>query len=419
MARWQRLKWLARRGLLLALMALLLSEEAPPLVGFDARLDALVRGQRFDFITWDLGAIAAKSWMSMLGTPAYLTEAQRKQIVLDYLRLVGRIDELSSRIEAIYASPQTSHPESASADLRRELAALKADRARRQPLVEAIIQEQITSVLADEGFGWFGQVFPPVAFHFTALPMQLVISPRNVIRYQAQASLTAGLPVEQQAALEEDVDRGLNVSSLVVPLGGLALYPAMLLDGSSLEYTIKDAAHEWTHHWLLLRPLGWNYDRSSETRTINETTASLVGNEVGAEVIARYYPEFAPKNADPLPSTASPPETAPPAFDYRAEMHTTRVTADRLLAEGQIDAAEAYMEARRRLFVEHGYLIRKLNQAYFAFYGAYADQPGERGEDPIGPAVVRLRARSPSLRAFLDTIAPITTLAELQRLAPP
>jgi len=406
MARWQRLKWLARRGLLLALVALLLSGEAPPLAGFDARLDALVRSQRFDFITWDLGAIAAKLRASMLDAPAYLTEAQRKQVILDYLHLVRRIDELSSRIEAIYANPQTSHPENDSADLRRELAALKADKARRQPLVEAIIQEQIASVLADEGFGWFGQVFPPVAFHFTALPMQLIISPRNVIRYQTQASLTAGLPVEQQAALEEAVDRGLDVSSLVVPLGGLALYPAMLLDSSSLEYTIKDAAHEWTHHWLLLRPLGWNYDRSSETRTINETAATLVGNEVGTEVIARYYPEFAPKNVilsdsdgptppDPLPPAASPSEPAPPAFDYRAEMHTTRVTADRLLAEGQIDAAEAYMEARRRFFVEHGYLIRKLNQAYFAFYGAYADQPGERGEDPIGPAVVRLRARSP------------------------
>ena len=46
------------------------------------------------------------------------------------------------------------------------------------------------------------------------------------------------------------------------------------------------------------------------------------------------------------------------------------------------------MEQRRQLFVENGYYIRKLNQAYFAFYGAYADVPGgAAGEDPVGPAV--------------------------------
>jgi len=60
-------------------------------------------------------------------------------------------------------------------------------------------------------------------------------------------------------------------------------------------------------------------------------------------------------------------------------------------------------------------LIRKLNQAYFAFHGAYADEPGAAGEDPVGPAVKRLRDRSPSLLAFLETIAPMTSFDELKR----
>jgi hypothetical protein len=72
------------------------------------------------------------------------------------------------------------------------------------------------------------------------------------------------------------------------------------------------------------------------------------------------------------------------------------------------------MEARRVLFVEHGYRIRKLNQAYFAFYGAYADTPGAAGEDPVGPAVVALREQSPSLHEFLQRVAPITSFAALQ-----
>ena len=73
------------------------------------------------------------------------------------------------------------------------------------------------------------------------------------------------------------------------------------------------------------------------------------------------------------------------------------------------------MRQRRTVFADHGYLIRKLNQAYFAFNGAYADEPGAAGEDPVGPAVRRLRDRSPSLRAFLDTMAPMTTFDELVR----
>ncbi len=51
------------------------------------------------------------------------------------------------------------------------------------------------------------------------------------------------------------------------------------------------------------------------------------------------------------------------------------------------------MELRRQVFVDHGYIIRKLNQAYFAFYGAYADSPvSAAGEDPVGEAVRELRA---------------------------
>ena len=97
-------------------------------------------------------------------------------------------------------------------------------------------------------------------------------------------------------------------------------------------------------------------------------------------------------------------------------MRTTRLHVDELLAQGQIEEAEAYMEARRQIFWENGYLIRKINQAYFAFHGAYADKPGAPGADPVGPAVLALRARSSSLKEFLDAMAPLTSFAELGEL---
>ena len=96
-------------------------------------------------------------------------------------------------------------------------------------------------------------------------------------------------------------------------------------------------------------------------------------------------------------------------------MHETRVTADELLAEGKIEEAEAYMEARREIFWQNGYAIRKLNQAYFAFYGAYADVPGgPAGEDPVGPAVRALRAQSDSLADFVNRISWMTSFEQLQ-----
>jgi len=84
---------------------------------------------------------------------------------------------------------------------------------------------------------------------------------------------------------------------------------------------------------------------------------------------------------------------------------------DDLLAQGKIKEAEEYMENRRRFFWENGYQLRRLNQAYFAFYGAYNDVPGggAAGQDPVGPAVQDLRKYSPSLVDFLNRIAWVTS----------
>jgi hypothetical protein len=97
-------------------------------------------------------------------------------------------------------------------------------------------------------------------------------------------------------------------------------------------------------------------------------------------------------------------------------MRLTRVRADELLAQGKIEEAEAYMEQRRRFFWENGYHIRRLNQAYFAFYGAYNAAPGggASGADPVGPAVRLLRRRSASLTEFMTTIAWFSNVQDLR-----
>jgi hypothetical protein len=91
------------------------------------------------------------------------------------------------------------------------------------------------------------------------------------------------------------------------------------------------------------------------------------------------------------------------------------VKVDALLAAGRVTEAEAYMEARRQVFWQAGYHIRRLNQAYFAFYGAYANEPqSAAGEDPVGAAVRQLWERSSSPAAFLRQMAGMSSYADLQ-----
>jgi hypothetical protein len=401
---------------ILAALAALLAQEAPPPGDVQANVRRIVGDRQFNFVAWTLDALGLKVAQDALAEQDFLTEAERKQIVLDYLEIVEEIGRRRGEIRAIFSDPAQADPARAAAEAQAELERLLARQAEWQPVAEAILQEQVAAVLAGEGFGALGSVFPPVSFHGTPLPSFLVVSRRERIERIANAELAPGLTAEDEAALEGQVDRALDVSSLVVPLGGIGTYPTMVYETGSLNTILEIGAHEWSHNYLTLRPLGLSYEVSGDLRTMNETTATIFGQEIGARVIERFYPERAPPPPAPPSEAAAPPAAPePPAFDFNAEMRETRVRVDELLAEGRIAEAEAYMEQRRQVFLDHGFQIRKINQAYFAFYGAYADRPGAGGQDPVGPAVTRLRERSPSLKAFVDRMAWMTSFEDLQR----
>ncbi len=384
------------------------------------RARAFTRPIEFDYFNWTLNASSLKFAQAALGTPYYFDNNVHHRIVAEYLKLTGQIIQDEHHLNLIYADPQVKNPESASTKLRAELSQLKARQAELAPLAEAILQEQVSAVVNELGLTSGGQPIPPILFHITPLPYNLILSRRDKIQSEASISLLSDLTVDRQAALEARVDKGLDVSSLVVPVGGIGSYPTMVERTTDLNWLTDTIAHEWIHNWLTLRPLGMNYYASSELRTMNETTASIAGHEIGALILERYYPELTQAllpQASPISLPLGPidPDDLRKPFDFRAEMHTTRVHVDELLTEGKIEAAEAYMEQRRQLFWDNGYPIRKLNQAYFAFYGAYADLPGgAAGADPVGPAVRQLRSQSPSLGAFLRKIAQMSSFQELQ-----
>jgi hypothetical protein len=403
---------------LLVILVLLSSSIIPPGDRIEG-VRAFTRDIEFDFVGWTLEAIGTKLSQAALGTSGYLSRESRRQIVLDYLDLVMQIQQDESQSITIYADPDVSDPAAQSAPLRAELERLYARQARIGPVAESILQEQLAQTADEMDLSLGGQPIPPILYHSTPLPSALIVSPRDKIQQDADISLVPGLTIEQKTALEDKVDQAMNVSSLVVGIGGIGVYPTMVMQTSDLNWLAEVVAHEWVHNFLTLRPLGINYLSSPELRTINETTASIAGKEIGRALIERYYPELAPPPPPEEPPAPAPPAqpAEPPAFDFQKEMHMTRINVDRLLAEGKVKEAEDYMEARRVFFWDHGYRIRKLNQAYFAFYGAYADEPtGAAGEDPVGAAVRQLRAQSPSLAVFLKRIGWISSFEQLQQL---
>jgi hypothetical protein len=398
---------------------LLLTRSSVPPGDQTRQVRAFTRTIEFDYAGWMLDALRLKLNQIALGSADYLSNDARKQVVLNYLQLVNEIQIAEAKISLIFSDPNVPDPQQASAGLREQLATLRDRRTREEPVAEAILQSQVADVVGEMGLGWIGQPVPPVMFHSTPLPLALIVSPRNVIRQDEDISLVPDLSVDQFPILEEKVDKALNVSSLVVNVGGVGVYPTMVYQTSDADGLLEVVSHEWVHNFLTLRPLGASYLNTPELRIINETTASIAGKEIGRIVLERYYPELVPPPpAPPAQTQAQQPGPQQPAFDYYEEMHITRVNADQLLADGKIDEAEAYMEARRKVFWDHGYrFLRKINQAYFAFYGAYADQPGgAAGEDPVGAAVRALRAQSLNLTDFLQRISWISSYGQLQKM---
>lgn len=376
------------------------------------------RAIEFDYVSWMANAFVIKGLQAALPASYYQTDPQQHHLVQDYIKLVRQLDELDNQIDRVYTDPTVTDPAQTAAPLIAQRNELQNRRNQIGPICETILQQQTSVILNDDGLTVGGQPIPPVLYHITPLPMALIVSPRSVIQQDANISLLPGITTEEQIKLEKDIEQRMGVSALVVPIGGVGVYPTMIMSTDDLPWLNEVIAHEWTHNYLTLRPLGMNYETSPELRTMNETTASLVGKEVGAEVLKRYYPELVPPPPAPTAAQQSqkPASPPPPVFNYRAEMHTTRVEADRLLSLGKIQEAEDYMEQRRRFFWENGYQIRRLNQAYFAFYGAYADEPGgAAGKDPVGPAVRALRQKSASLADFINRIAWMTSFEELQK----
>ena len=407
-----------RRVLLAILLIVTLGGSAIQAHGRAERIASLARSYEFDFLGWTLAAWLDKAAGANLSVTDYLRLDSDRELVLDYLSAEDAYRTAHGELEAAYGNPDVPDRENSLAETGTRVKQLQVRVDGLRPLAEKVLEAQTTQILMDYGLGILDGLLPPVLFSITPLPSALIVSPRDEIRQIADINLRLDTDLAAEVELEQSVENRLDVSALVVPIGGLGTYPTMVQDTSSLSWLTEVVGHEWVHNYLSLHPLGLRYGETPELRTMNETTASLLGEAIGREVLRRYYPEFLPPEV-PQESRDTGPQK-PPEFDFRAEMRETREHVDELLAGGHVVVAEAYMEARRLVFWENGYLIRRLNQAYFAFHGAYADQPGgAAGDDPVGSGVRELWSRSDTPAAFLRQMAAMKSVDDLwQALLP-
>ncbi len=296
-----------RLGIVLALLLVVFVPDWPAFGDRDYQMDSIVgEDRRFDFLVWELNAFGTKAQAVLDNSQDYLSEEARQDQVLAYLADIERAQALEGRITRMFSDPEVTDPHGATAEMQAELDALRDDLAQRQPLVEAIVQQQVAAVLEQEGFGIAGTTFPPVLMNMTPLPEMLIVSPRDRIEQVDYATLVPDISVDEKDVMENAIFDDLDQSALVVPIGGLGTYPSMIRETTSINWLAEVVSHEWTHHWLSLRPLGVRYLQDRAMRTINETVASLVDLEVGPKVIAQYYPDYVPPPVDDSPRAHTP-----------------------------------------------------------------------------------------------------------------
>ena len=141
--------------------------------------------------------------------------------------------------------------------------------------------------------------------------------------------------------------------------------------------------------------------------SLNETIAELAGNELGDELFVQLGGDLSIAQSRYVPRGKR-------NTSFTKEMKETRKEVDRLLDNGKIIEAEEYMKQRWWRLRLAGYPIRKLNQAYFAFHGRYAEGP--TSISPIGPQVRALREIHTDIRSFLKTVENVSSYEQFIKI---
>ncbi|MCB0085582.1 MAG: hypothetical protein KDE47_31790, partial [Caldilineaceae bacterium] len=413
----------------LLVIALVSGSTVTPAELRDAGMAAIVQPWDFNFAAWEVNALWEKARAFAMQPTHRMDYATSVELVHDYLARAQTMQALEQSINNLLSGDSTVDDQQQEPNavprqerippLQEQLEALRHEQEEARSSVEQIIERQISTELSKEGLTLWGQPFPPVQFTFVEPPRKLVVSPRARITTEYSQMLDATMSLEEVQRAERDYFERFNSSAYITNIGGLGAFPTMVVDRAPLSWILSTVAHEWTHNYLTLFPLGFNYMTNADFITMNETVAEIVGNELGEKALRTFYPELVPPPVDNGPADGATnggeriPHSDEPHFDFDQEMHETRLVVDQLLAHGKVEEAEQYMAERRLYFVANGYPLRVLNQAYFAFHGSYGTSAASTS--PIGPQMEALRAQSPNLKSFLETVRTFTSPDDITR----
>lgn len=383
-----------------------------------SRIELAASSHRYNLLTWEASHLPDK-WIHKLNTLLPWNSQSRQEKLEDvqrFFQLGTEIGSLEQQLVELRAasSQEGTNPIAASTpdriieekDLSLLLNELRGRLARLKAGVEETLESELSAFLSQQGLSSPIGLLPPVDVALAAPPRVLVVSPRDRIDRIRTLLLKPDMRVEEIEELEDNIFQELDLAALVAGLGGVATFPTIIRGNSSLRHATSLAAHEWLHTYWFFRPLGWKpWNWSREMNTLNETAATIAGNELGIMV----YTAITGQKAED--SSSNGEEPAPDKsdllganiFDFDREMRATRLRVDHLLAQGKVEEAERYMEARRLLFLDNGVYIRKLNQAYFAFHGTYGTSPAS--VSPIGGEVEQLRGMADSVGDFIKKMA--------------
>ena len=377
----------------------------------------LTNGVRFSIVGWEVGALAEKAG-------AAVASQQPADPVGDVAAVRAHFDNVAE-LRRLRAQRDDLFARDARAELpgvEAKIDARAASFASTRRATEGTIAGQIDAVMRSAGLRsslfsrgageWplpFLRIEPEVFFSYQPLPLNLLVAPRDRIAIVGSVLVSPDMDADQIDALESRMD-ALGVSSLVGPIGGLGSYPSMVPDTLTLRQGLDTVAHEWTHHYLALRPLGRAYFSSYDMRTVNETVADMVGQEIGRATWERYYAAGEPAAPVRAPPAAAEAPAAPRP-DFGTEMRRIRAEVEKRLRGGDVEGAERYMAEQRDELARLGFHVRKLNTAYLSFFGAYSGG-ANRFEAPLRA----LRKSSPDLATFLHRVEQLSTPKEVLAL---
>lgn len=372
-------------------------------------------GFGYNLTSFEAGHLPAK-WVHRVYSALPWTDIDTEDRQTDLDRYTGLARELRTARDELDAALARNNPVETSI-AQAHLQTLRRERNAIRDSVEELLESAISSQLIALGLHQGGEfIWPPVDFRIDDTPHVLVTSPRHVIERDSVRILQPDLTEQDKLNMETELFERSGLSAVVLKTGGLASFPNLVPSDYGLLPLLEVSAHEWLHAYLLFHPLGRAYWSHGDMTSLNETLANLFGKEVGRTV----YNQLTGESVETLEPPYIPQEddvdddSDVDEFDARQFLHKTRHEADRLLEAGEIEEAEDYMESQRQIMVENGHNIRKINQAYFAFHGTYADSPSST--KPLARQIWELRQQTSDAGHLVKTLQTISNYEDFLEL---